>query len=401
MKWLACLVIPALALASGISTTGGCGSSDEEDGAGASASTAPGAGGSAAEGGGIGSGGGAPGCDPPCEAPQTCSVVGDCIDEGTCKADGDCGAGTVCDEATEQCVPGGECGGQEAKIEAVPPNLLIVLDRSCSMEDVVGSQTKWEIAVAALNAMTTTFVDQIRFGLILFPDTIAPQCAQTEYPVPVAAGTEMAIQALLTSALATGDLYYPSGPCVTNIDTAVEQAAAEPALADPDRDSFVLLITDGKQAGCSAAGGDAGTLQIIGDMFAAGVGTFVLGFGSGVDAAQMNQFAVAGGVPYNDPTTKYYQAEDQTSLDAVLTNIASQTIGCVFDLDEVPPNADEVFVFFDNTESIAKDTTHMEGWDYDPSTNQVTFYGDACAKLKAGEVTDVDIVFGCNVPTPQ
>jgi hypothetical protein len=43
----------------------------------------------------------------------------------------------------------------------------------------------------------------------------------------------------------------------------------------------------------------------------------------------------------------------------------------------------------------------MQGWDYDPATNQVTFYGDECQQLKDGTVTDVDVVFGCNEPTPD
>ena len=113
------------------------------------------------------------------------------------------------------------------------------------------------------------------------------------------------------------------------------------------------------------------------------------------------QHGPAGGVPSPDPANDYYQADDQATLDAALTSIASQTLGCVFSLDEVPPNVDEIYVFFENTTSIPRDTSHAEGWDYDPATNQVTFYGQACEDLKSGTVTDVDVVFGCNVPTPE
>lgn len=328
-------------------------------------------------------------------------MAGSCILEGTCLEDGDCSDGTVCDTDANTCVPGGECGSQEATVEAVPPNLLVVLDRSCSMTEAVANQTKWDIAVAALTTMTTTFAGDIRFGLNLFPDKTPDSCAQTEVPVPIGPGTEQAIQDLLAAALVNGDLYFPNGPCVTNIDTAMEQAAADLALQDPNRQSYVLLLTDGKQAGCDAAGGDPGTTQIITDLWANQVGTFVLGFGNGIDADQMNAFADAGGVPNADPQQRYYQAEDQASLDAVLTTIATATLGCTFSLDETPPDASKIFVFFDNTESIARDATHMQGWDYDPATNQVTFYGDDCQQLKDGTVTDVDVVFGCNEPTPD
>jgi hypothetical protein len=49
---------------------------------------------------------------------------------------------------------------------------------------------------------------------------------------------------------------------------------------------------------------------------------------------------------------------------------------------------------------IARDPSHQDGRDYDPATQTVTFYGTACDDLKAGKVTDLDIVFGCPEPSP-
>jgi hypothetical protein len=366
-----------------------------------------GTGGAAAGGAGAsgGTGGGTIGCDPECEAPQLCSVVGVCIDEGTCKDDGDCGDGLECDPDAEVCVPGGGCGAFEATVDPIPPNLLVVLDRSCSMTASVGGQTKWDVAVGALNQMTTSFAGQIRFGLSLFPDTVTPSCQQDLIPIPPGPGNEMAIQTLLTNALQMSDPNFPDGPCVTNIDTAMQQAAAEPALTDPARDNYVMLLTDGKQAGCSAAGGDAGTTQIIGDLFTMlGVPTFVVGFGSGVDPAQLDVFAQAGGVPNQTPMsmTDYYDAQDAMSLQQAIDTIAKLTLGCTFTLDTAPPDADEIYVFFDNSvQEVPQDPSHDNGWDYDPATNTITFYGPACDQLKDGDVTDVDVVFGCPVPTPD
>lgn len=385
-----------------------CGGSGNTTGSGASSSSSgTGAGAAGGSGGGTGGEGAVinpSGCTPPCTAPQFCSVEKTCIDQGTCLGDGDCEAGTICDLTTKTCIPGGGCGAQEAVATAIPPNMIVVLDRSCSMTNVVSQgMTKWDIAVAALNKLTTDYNGKIRFGLTLFPDTVGGNCGQGAIPIPIGTGNEAAIQTLLTSALAANDPNFPDGPCVTNIDTGVQQASTDPALNDVDRKSFLLLITDGKQAGCSAAGGDPGTLMMITDLYQMRqVGTFVVGFGSGVDVAQMNQFAVAGGVPNPDPTNDFYDASDQASLDAALTIIASQTLSCDFALDKVPPDASQIFVFFDNNPTgVPKDPTHMDGWDYDPSTNQVTFYGPACAALQAGTITDVDVIFGCNSPSPD
>jgi hypothetical protein len=73
----------------------------------------------------------------------------------------------------------------------------------------------------------------------------------------------------------------------------------------------------------------------------------------------------------------------------------------VFKLKQTPPDQNKIYVFFDNTTEVARDTAHKSGWDYDPTTNQVTFYGPDCEKLKQGKVKDVDIVFGCKQPTPD
>ncbi len=284
-----------------------------------------GAGGEVAGSGGAGGGLSQPSCEPSCEAPQFCSVVGECIDPGTCKDAGDCGFGEECDLDTGICLG---CN---------PPNLLISLDRSCSMTSQVMGMTKWELAVAAIDSMTTKFAGQIRFGLALFPDTIAPQCQQDAISIPVGDDNEPAIQTLLNDALAQSDPNFPDGPCVTNIDTALDQAATEPAFDDTERPSFVLLITDGKQANCSGNGGDAHTTQVITDLYMQrNVPTFVLGFGNGVDPDQLNIFANAGGVPTNDmscnPPCNFYKAEDGASLEAALDAIAGQ-IGCDPDIN--------------------------------------------------------------------
>jgi hypothetical protein len=38
------------------------------------------------------------------------------------------------------------------------------------------------------------------------------------------------------------------------------------------------------------------------------------------------------------------------------------------------------------------------GWTYDPSSNKLIFSGDACDALSSGEVSDIDVVYGCPGP---
>ncbi|HVK69601.1 MAG TPA: VWA domain-containing protein, partial [Polyangium sp.] len=348
-------------------------------------------------GGSAGAGAGSFGCNPVCVAPQTCSAAGTCIDPGKCAVASDCSAGMKCDGATKTCVPGGDCGTQEAKVETIPPNMLLVLDRSCSMTALVGNVTKWDIAVAAINKMTTDYTGKIRFGLTLFPDLVTPNCQQAAIPIPVGPDNETAIQELLTAALVKADKYFPDGPCVTNIQTAVTQSTTEPAFNNTDRDSYAVLITDGKET----CGSDATTEMEIKNLFETrGIPTFVIGFGAGIDPAQMNKFASAGGVPAAG-ANQYYDASDQASLELALATIAKKTLSCAYTLDTVPPNPSEIYVFFDNTTEVSRDDTKTDGWTYDAGKNQVVFYGPACDSLKNGVVMDLDIVLGCQEPTPN
>jgi hypothetical protein len=393
------LVVGALVAAGACSSEES--SSTTPTGVGANGTGAGGAGGGTSTG---GSGGNAIGCVPACAAPQYCSVVGQCIDAGTCLDDGDCGPGLECDPSNV-CVPGGGCGSEEVAITPVPPNLLLVLDRSCSMRrDLDGNlvgPSKWQLAIEAITQMTTDFATEIRFGLILFPDITLPNCAQTDVAVPVGPDTADDIGTLLTAALETSDPLYCDGPCVTNIDTAMELASQQTVLTDPDRESFAMLISDGAQAGCDLAGSDAGTEQILADMFTAGVPTFIVGFGGAVDEAQLAQFAVAGGVPLaGDPN--YYQADSDAELQQALDDIATATLGCVFVLESTPEDPDEIYVFFDNDPTpVDRDESHTDGWDYDAGSNQIEFFGPTCDAIKNGEISDVDIVFGCATLPPD
>jgi hypothetical protein len=353
-----------------------------------------------------GSGGITFGCPSGCSASDFCSASGTCIPKGTCANNADCHDGMTCN-ASNQCVVDGGCGNDVIQVAAVPPNMMIVLDRSCSMKNkLANGQTKWESAVGALNGLITNFLGQIRWGLILFPSrtegAAGSNCKLKDADVNVAIGAHTAgpIQTLLTASLTTSDPNYPSGPCVTNIDSGIHLASVQPQLKQTTRQSFVLLITDGKQSNsCHQFRGDAGTAddattQMITNMQAAGIDTFVVGFGSGVDASQMNTWANAGGVPRNDPTTQYYQADDATTLQSELGTIAGSVVSCTFSLASTPPDPNLLYVFFGQS-SVQRDPTHQSGWDYDSATNQITFYGSSCSELKS-QRPKVNVVYGCD-----
>jgi hypothetical protein len=340
---------------------------------------------------------------PPCEAsscvaPTFCSSAGLCIDPDTCAASADCDAGMSCDLQVNRCIPGGDCGAQRMAATAVKPNLLIVLDRSCSMLEYVGDNTKWALAVTALDTVIANTKSKLRFGLILFPDMTAPECGQSGIPVPVSDQGAGAITTLLDRSLTTQNTtdWYPGDPCMTPIDAAMAQAATDPSLGDSTRQSSILLVTDGQQTCGTVAAGNAALLNTVTTLNKTRhVSTYVLGFGDAVDPATLTDLATAGGKP-NAGLVPYYGAQDAAGLATALRAIATRaSLSCSLELDTVPPNATKLYVFANTQDQGARDTTHTDGWDYDSPTNRIVFYGAACNAIQNGSVTRIDVVFGC------
>ena len=59
--------------------------------------------------------------------------------------------------------------GTAAAQECEYPGVLLVLDRSASMQGLVGRRTKWDIARDAVSDMVSERSDEIDFGLMLYP----------------------------------------------------------------------------------------------------------------------------------------------------------------------------------------------------------------------------------------
>lgn len=359
------------------------------------------------EGDGAGSDAGAPtSCDnaSDCGGDQVCNPAGnECASDLPCESAAECGNGGVCNE-TGTCLPnetGGECVGNENCLEGetcndghcgcngvafqaepVTPNMLIVLDRSGSMDESGGSDTKWNIARDALNQILDDHGGNVRFGLDMFASNDG--CAAGEINVDVGAGTAGAISTAFMNETAD------SG---TPIYTTMNALRSYGGIKDQNHPNYVLLLTDGKEE-CTWSDPAAPVQQLRNQT--PSVKTFVVGFGSGVNAAQLNDMATKGGTA-RPGSPKYYQANNATQLSDALTAILGTVLSCSYTLDQVPEDLAELYVY-QNDMPIELDTTHTDGWDYDPATGELTFYGPACDALEGGDVTDLSIVYGCPNP---
>ncbi len=289
----------------------------------------------------------------------------------------------------------GNCGEIEAEIGLVeikqPPDLLIVLDRSISMSTTVSGTTsnRWEVMEEAITSLTTAKEADINFGLMVFPtdDTCGVSAGALVDPAP---NTAAAVQNELS-------LLEPGGatPAVPGLTEAL---ATYDALPVNPHGRFVLFAADGEP---NCYGGAPETASAIADLKTAGIDTFVLGFGSGVGEATLNDAALAGGqakatAPY------YYQTDDAAELATALDVIAGGIIkpSCSYELTETPPDPDNVTVLSDG-QAVPRDASHSDGWDYYPDESTITLFGSYCENVELGTIESVNFIFGCQGPIAQ
>jgi hypothetical protein len=296
---------------------------------------------------------------------------------------------------------GGNVGDQnicnEVKFEtqSVPPNLLLVLDRSGSMDDPSSQgspTTKLEDLQTAVDYLLTQGDGKIRFGLLTFP--VARRCDPGEVLVPISDTSVSEIRSRVNAL--TTDSGTPTGESLENADAYYSD------LNDTVHRGFILLVTDG-MPNCPNGGGDADeqlALDAVTTLGSHGIGTFVIGMGA--DTASnpqlLSDMAVQGGWPRaGDP--KYYQANSVSELQAIFQTIGGMVIGCNLSLGSNRPEVpDYLWVYFDNV-LVPRDRNHLNGWDYIDGSNQIAFYGTYCDQLKGGQVGKVDVKMGCSPPT--
>jgi hypothetical protein len=330
--------------------------------------------------------------DSDCGASRRCGLTGECLGSGECRVRGDCAMAEAC--RTELCTVGSDCGQTQLRIDPIAPNLLVLLDISLSMSQGLDGllcfpipglttcpPTKMAIASQVMNQMTVRYDDEIRWGLARFPgDGGCGPPVSTLAPAPG--------QATMVSSLVAGTVTGGTTP----INAAIANIQSSGVLTDATRRNYLLLITDGAET-CN--GDNANTAQRIRDMAAMGINTFVVGFGGAIDAAALDSFAVAGGVPNVGGSSSYFQADSAAQLETALGAILQRVVGCDFALAMAPTDPAMVWAFLDD-EMVDRDMP--DGWVLDTATNTVTFMGAACGRLQAGTARDIDVVFGCPEP---
>lgn len=341
---------------------------------------------------------------------------------------------------------GGEAGDDDAACAAatytgkkIPASLLVLLDRSASMQDM----GKWSGAVSALTSALASADDALPVGLLFFPEgkfnssglaacALNPAaagcaalyadsgCKDIKTSPDVAVAPLLMSRATIDAKLSSTD---PNGD-TTPTRWALKNAWAIMSSIAAKGDRFVVLVTDGEPTTHqpkTAVGplmipesaiecADEKTIEdetLAAATMSTPVKTFVIGApGSEKGSAFLSQVAI-NGKTQRSPTCSpskgdcHYQigsASFSADLAKALEDITGKIATCIF---EVPTGTDvdpgKVNVTVDGM-NLFRDETHGDGWDYtDGSHSKIELHGPACDKVKTGASAGiaVKILLGC------
>jgi hypothetical protein len=300
-------------------------------------------------------------------------------------------------------VMNGECAHQDFDLSQKPAEILIVLDRSASMQDPPTGSTgtsKWDLVVPGVNQVVMATASSVSWGFTTFPEGEGKECAAGSVtgviPVKIAPANATAVTNAVTGTTPDGN-GTPTGDAINAAVTYLK------TLTDANP-KFILLATDGEPS-CAGTTQDSTTartyaVQAITNAATAGFKTIVIGVATTKNTATvaLNDMATAGQMARADTNPladKFYLASTQDELVQALELITGQVSTCTFDLTAAPPDPSNIAVHVNGTRA-PQDTTHMNGWDYTDSTDtEVEVYGSWCDQIKSASANTVNFVLGC------
>jgi len=311
--------------------------------------------------------------------------------DGDTDSDGDLDSDTDTDGDSDAGDGGNVCAEQDFDIKFMPIRIMILQDMSSSMSE--GTPTKWNQAKGALTPLLDTWGNDIEFGFDRFPNN--GYCG-------VAAGVIMDCAANNASNIKTRiNSISPNGNtplyCALNQFTDTSYA---PNLTSKDALGYILLVSDGAGncgLNCSGSGNESAQqlAQVTGQLLTMGIKTYVIGFGTGVSAQQLNAIAQAGGTG----SSTYINAQNQADLQKAFQDIAAAVVSCTYEIKAPAATADpnNVNFYFDgNVVGYDDQCAQGTGWTWTDNTHtRVEFCDKACAKLKTGDVKKISAKFGC------
>lgn len=295
------------------------------------------------------------------------------------------------------------CGESNFKAQPLPPNVMLVLDKSGSMsmetwKDNGVTKTRWASLHATTEFLLDSFGDKVNFGIKLFPSKqpggsfdMTKACL-VDPGVDVECKPDSAQDIIDTLPKASGN-FMGNTPTVSGLKEAYNHLST---LSDPNSEAAILIVDgrtncDETNDALSATAAQAKAKDIL---------VYVVGIDLDQQTlASLTPVAVAGG------TEKVHNSSDSTALGKSLEDILGGISSCVIPLDEEPPYEHMVIVKLGKKTEVPylKDEHSCdgksEGWVYTSSKKpykEIELCGASCETFKASP--EVDVTYECPPP---
>lgn len=276
------------------------------------------------------------------------------------------------------------CGGMQFELARVPPNVMLVLDRSGSMGDSIGggsATSKWTDLKNAISGLVQSYDSQVRLGVSLFSSD--GNCAPGQI-TPYAANNGSTVMSKIN-----GDSPGGNTPTAATLQAVLTSGL----LNDPTRENVVVLATDGLP-NCN----DVDVTSRITALYNAtpSVKTYVIGVGDDTasNPGLLNQWADAGHTAQTG-ATHYFQTGSPAALKNAFDTIVNGVVSCTFKMGMKAPDPSLLYVW-SNGVQVPADPNN--GYTYDDNGPTVTLHGASCDQLKNNPSTKVQVVYGCPSP---
>jgi len=287
----------------------------------------------------------------------------------------------------------------------VPPDILIVLDRSGSMnEDLTGmsctngcgATSKWTITTTALANYLPMVEATVNLGLKLFASGSNSCNVSNTAEIPPRANNAAAINNLLTTT-------RPGSSTPTT--AAVTNAASYLKTVTDSNPKFILLVTDGIPtcgkdmcaAGVNTGGGnmtqcdDANAIAAVKAVHDMGISTFVLGVGTSASPgdATLSQMAMNGGFA-RSATPAYYPIDKPEDLTAAFMAVTGMVSKCFFTVSPPLNNNQTLTGVTADGNDLSRDAYMIVG------NNGVQLVGQTCDDFTNGTIKKIELQVSCN-----
>jgi hypothetical protein len=286
------------------------------------------------------------------------------------------------------------CGQISTVATRVAPEILVVLDRSISID-----QAQWNNFLSGVIGAISNEGSLIDWGLYAFPED-GPACG---------AGTlTAAIDVPIQPDNVTHEIAHiaaaGTGASGTPTAAAIQTAAGYMQSLTDQNPKYLMLLTDGAPT-CAGtidalsvdpAQAQADAVAAIAAAYRAGLPTIVVAPSTTTapaDIAALNALSEAGGYSAGSPPGPTFPNE-QTLWQLLIPFDGG--FSCTFYLGPNAPPVPNVVTVTLNGARVPRDPSHVVGWDYTDSwMNSIELYGYWCDQVAQNRSVTFTAYFGC------